>query len=88
MREYFNMITEKITVKGLVQGIGYRPFVAETAETCGIGGWVRNAGGIVTILASGHEENVEQFLREIKLHHPIGARVEELSCEEVPYQAF
>lgn len=82
------MITEKITVKGLVQGIGYRPFVAETAETCGIGGWVRNAGGIVTILASGHEENVEQFLREIKLHHPIGARVEELSCEEVPYQAF
>ena len=34
----------KITVTGLVQGVGYRPFVAELAESCGIGGQVKKCG--------------------------------------------
>ncbi|MBO5071138.1 MAG: carbamoyltransferase HypF [Roseburia sp.] len=82
------MTTKKITVKGLVQGIGYRPFVAETAEACGIGGWVRNTDGIVTILASGAAENMERFLYKLKINKPVGAKVEELFCEEVAFQSF
>lgn len=82
------MITEKITVKGLVQGIGYRPFVAETAEIGGIGGWVRNTNGIVTILASGEEAAVEAFLEKIEKDAPKGACVEQILCERMPYQAY
>ena len=52
----------KITVTGLVQGIGYRPFVAELAESCGIGGQVKNVGGIVKIVAAGKPEALERFL--------------------------
>lgn len=82
------MVTYKIIVKGLVQGIGYRPFVAELAESCSIGGWVRNTDGIVTILASGDAQAVKQFLEKLKSESPRGARVEELSWEALPYQPF
>lgn len=82
------MRTKKITVKGLVQGIGYRPFVAETAERCRIGGWVRNTDGIVTILASGTTEDLESFWHQLKINSPVGAKVEELLCEEINFQCF
>ena len=52
----------KITVTGLVQGVGYRPFVAELAESCGIGGQVKNVGGIVKIVAAGEPEALERFV--------------------------
>ncbi len=42
--------TERITVYGMVQGVGFRPFVARLAEEMGIGGIVRNSGGIVTAI--------------------------------------
>lgn len=82
------MTTIRITVKGLVQGIGYRPFVAELAEHCQVGGWVRNTDGIVTILVSGETAQVEYFLQELQVHSPEGASVEALVWEELPYQQF
>lgn len=82
------MATYKITAKGLVQGIGYRPFVAETAEKCGVGGWVRNTDGRVTIFVSGETKFVEQFLDKLKSEAPAGAFVEEFTCELMPEQEF
>ena len=82
------MLTKKITIRGLVQGIGYRPFVAETAERCSVTGWVRNTNGIVTILVSGSFQNIGQFLGSLKTSQPEGARVDEIICEDVPVQEF
>ncbi|MDD6578317.1 MAG: acylphosphatase, partial [Lachnospiraceae bacterium] len=39
----------EITVYGMVQGVGFRPFVAGLADEIGISGNVRNSGGIVHI---------------------------------------
>jgi len=61
-----NVIDINIVVKGLVQGIGYRPFVARTAERLGISGWVKNTAGIVRVRAIGKEPSVDEFLRELK----------------------
>lgn len=80
--------TKKITVEGLVQGIGYRPFVAELAERCAVGGWVRNTNGILTVLASGQTEDVQRFLQELRSHGPDGARIGRLVCEEMSVQEF
>ena len=44
----------KIMVSGLVQGIGFRPFVAELAESLNLVGQVKNLGGIVEIIVSGN----------------------------------
>ncbi|MCR5581981.1 MAG: acylphosphatase, partial [Pseudobutyrivibrio sp.] len=52
---------KKFIVKGLVQGIGYRPWVARLAEELNILGWVRNTGGIVTVCAEGQESALDEM---------------------------
>ncbi len=63
---------QKIIIKGLVQGIGFRPFVAKIADQLNIEGWVRNTGGIVTVLAKGDEKVLGEFLNRIKTQVPTG----------------
>ena len=41
--------TERVRLWGIVQGVGFRPFVAKTAEKAGIKGEVANIGGLVEI---------------------------------------
>ena len=55
----------KITVTGLVQGIGFRPFVAELAEVLDLAGQVKNLGGIVEIIVSGEEQAVDSFIQRL-----------------------
>lgn len=71
--------TYEIIVKGLVQGIGYRPFVARLAEQHGLSGQVQNTAGIVTIKINAQEADFLQFLSELKESAPIGAKVEEIT---------
>jgi len=58
-------IVYKITVSGLVQGIGFRPFVAELAEELNLVGQVKNLGGIVEILVSGDKKAVDEFVQRL-----------------------
>lgn len=55
----------RITVSGLVQGIGFRPFVAELAEELHLAGQVKNLGGIVEIMVAGNKEAVEKFIQRL-----------------------
>lgn len=68
------MVTIQITLKGLVQGIGFRPFVAELAEKLHIRGWVCNTAGVVTVLACADRERLEEFRRRLLSDAPKGAR--------------
>ena len=52
--------TGKITVRGIVQGVGFRPFVYAQAFALGIAGTVKNLGSEVEIFARG--EQFETFL--------------------------
>lgn len=72
-----------ITVKGLVQGIGFRPFVAEIAEKLNISGIVRNSGGIVIIYAYADDDSLNKFTRKIKEEPPAGAIVNSISIEDI-----
>ena len=49
---------KKFTVYGLVQGVGFRPYVSELCKELNITGTVKNAGGVVIILASGAEASL------------------------------
>ena len=73
----------KYTILGLVQGIGYRPFVARIAEELNIEGWVRNTGGIVTVLASGSEASLDELYRRLSCDVPTGGFVSSIQVEEV-----
>ena len=70
-----------ITVYGLVQGVGYRPFAAEAARDLSICGTVCNNGGIVKISAYGDDEALDAYIRRLSSCPPVGSRVDEVVCE-------
>lgn len=54
-------------VEGLVQGVGFRYFVAEVAEELGVAGWVRNTyGGDVEVLAEGTCEQLDRLVTMLR----------------------
>ena len=77
------MSNYKITVTGLVQGIGYRPFVCKLANEYGLSGSVKNTDGIVTILASGAEVTLADFVSYLKENVPSGGRIDGVEIEPI-----
>lgn len=73
----------KIIVTGLVQGIGYRPFILRIANKYGINGSVKNTNGIVEILACGDADAITGFLGVVKKDVPEGGRLDGVSVEEL-----
>ena len=65
----------RLTVRGTVQGVGFRPFVYRTACELGIGGSVANTTAGVSIEAEGPPDAVAQFVRAIRRGPAPPARV-------------
>ena len=80
----------RINVSGLVQGIGFRPFVAELAEELTLAGQVKNLGGIVEIIVSGDKQAVDTFIHRLKFvgetQELPGCRIDSLEVEELAGQ--
>ncbi|HXV86576.1 MAG TPA: carbamoyltransferase HypF, partial [Gemmatimonadales bacterium] len=70
-----------LTVTGLIQGVGFRPFVYRLATRHDLSGWVRNSAGNVEIEVAGPTGDVEAFLRELGREAPALARVEQVVAE-------
>lgn len=81
-------ITEKITIWGIVQGVGFRPFVAKVADRLHMKGEVRNVGGLVEIVATDTERHITEFLRELQLEKPLPAEIVHIKREEVKERDF
>ena len=71
-----------ITVLGMVQGVGFRPFVAGLAESMDICGSVRNSGGIVIIECDAETGVLGEFVRRLRFLAPRGARVLDVRVTE------
>nr|MCR4786833.1 acylphosphatase [Lachnospiraceae bacterium] len=66
----------EITVKGLVQGVGFRPFVYRLATSMGLSGDVRNSGGIVRIrLKDVSEDVLKRFIAGLRAEKPRGSSI-------------
>jgi hydrogenase maturation protein HypF len=69
----------KINVTGIVQGVGFRPFVYRVAVRNGLAGYVRNRGDAgVEILLEGEEKSIESFLRDLKEKKPPLAQIHDI----------
>ena len=55
-----------IRIYGVVQGVGFRPFVARTASSLGLTGSVANKGSYVEVLLAGTEEAMQAFRRKLE----------------------
>jgi len=70
---------QQIRVSGVVQGVGFRPFVWRLAHELGLNGWVRNDGQGVDIFAEGDAENLACLLRRLISEAPPLARIDALN---------
>jgi len=77
-----------MTVRGRVQGVGYRAWCAHEARTRGLEGWVRNrTSGAVEAVFAGDEALVAAMLEACRTG-PAGARVDDLLQHEVSEAAL
>lgn len=77
-----------IHVTGIVQGVGFRPFIYRLAKKYLINGWVLNATDGVFIHAEGEGKLLDEFVLEISDNAPAASRVEEITLKEVPLEDF
>jgi len=78
----------KIGVRGVVQGVGFRPFVYRLAQDHNLKGWVRNTSGSVEIDVEGDEESLEHFLIDLKAKAPPMARIERVEATFYPPNGY
>jgi hydrogenase maturation protein HypF len=77
-----------ITLRGVVQGVGFRPFVHRLARECGLAGTVRNFSGGVDIRVEGPRDRLETFRRRVVQEAPPLARITEERSRPVPPQGL
>lgn len=72
----------QLSLGGVVQGVGFRPFVHQLATTLGLGGWVQNCGASVEILVEGDPARLQVFLQRLQDEAPPLARLQILSRQQ------
>lgn len=77
------MKTLQIEIKGIVQGVGFRPHVYNLALKHDIKGWVNNDEKGVNIVVYSFEENCQNFINELKNNPPVLARIDSLEIKEI-----
>lgn len=78
----------RLRVRGVVQGVGFRPFVFRLAARRGLAGWVLNAGEGVEIHVEGAPEALESFARAVAESPPPAAVVSEVEIEPAAVEAL
>ena len=73
----------RVRVTGIVQGVGFRPFVHRLATRHGLDGWVRNASGQVDIEIDGVEVDVAAFVATLRAEAPPLAQIGHVTIEEL-----
>ncbi len=83
----------EIKVSGIVQGVGFRPFIYRTATRNRLVGYVRNRGdAVVEIFTEGKKDSIAQFLKDLKEEKPPLAQIYNIivdyKTQEVGFNKF
>jgi len=81
-------ITTKIKLWGIVQGVGFRPFVAKLADRYKMQGEVLNIGGLVDIIVTDTPDRIEAFIEAIRQEKPAPAEIIHIKKESLPFREF
>jgi hydrogenase maturation protein HypF len=74
----------RISVRGVVQGVGFRPFVFQLATKYNLKGWVYNTSEDVKIEVQGDSRALEHFVSELRHNAPPLAHIETISISHHP----
>lgn len=75
----------KIILSGIVQGVGFRPFIYRHARTHQLQGWVRNSSGRVEVHVQGKKQQLDSFVATLlnsapPLSRPLIESDDEIAC--------
>lgn len=82
------MPSTHVHITGIVQGVGFRPFVYGLATRLGLQGWVRNTSAGVDIAANGSADRLQAFIQALREEAPPLARIDDITVSFGPDQAF
>lgn len=80
-----------ITIHGVVQGVGFRPFVYRLATAMNLHGWISNNAQGVLIEVEGDKESLEKFLTRLERERPVLSVIQSLEysfLDSVGYSEF
>jgi hydrogenase maturation protein HypF len=78
----------RLDVRGTVQGVGFRPFVAGLARALGLAGFVQNTSSGVSIEVQGSAARIAAFARRLAADAPPGAGIESIATTRSPARAL
>jgi len=81
---FYDVFRLRVSVRGVVQGVGFRPFVYQLASKHNLKGWVCNTSGDVKIDVEGEKVASEQFLADLETLAPPRASIESISTTSEP----
>jgi len=84
MEEQQAISARHIHITGVVQGVGFRPFVYNLATGLGLSGWVLNSSSGVEIEAIGPVTTLNEFIQRLQPDAPPLARIEHVTVTELP----
>ena len=80
------MTAKKILTQGIVQGVGFRPYVYRLATSLDLNGYVRNLGNVVEIILEGSE--IELFIKRLQNELPPIARIDSIEVLDIDESNF
>lgn len=82
------MQAARIHISGIVQGVGFRPFVYNLAARLGVKGWVNNTSAGVDIHAEGDEATLQAFIEKLSGEKPALAVIDQFTVRETAPEDF
>jgi hydrogenase maturation protein HypF len=77
-----------IWISGIVQGVGFRPFVYSLATDLALKGWVKNTSAGVEIEVDGSSSRVDSFIAGLREKAPPLSQIDEFLWQEVPINGY
>lgn len=81
-------VHSQIEIQGIVQGVGFRPFIARLATKCSQNGWVKNTSQGVLIAVEGLKAQQQKFLDALQNELPPFAEISDLKITVLPFAHF
>ena len=74
-----------LNIRGIVQGVGFRPFLHRLTERCSLSGWARNTSAGVELELEGDEARLADFLRALEAEKPPLAVIRSTERTDLPH---
>jgi hydrogenase maturation protein HypF len=85
---YIMKVRAKILVSGIVQGVGFRPFIYQLAQSLHLHGYVANTSKGVDIEVEGSRSHIEDFISKIRSQKPPLAQITDINVSYLPLNSY